>query len=296
MRAALLILPLLLQFGVVRGEEPPAPVKHKIALLEYGHAENRYAEVDVDGKITRQFKPPSIAVIFQALPNGNTLYAFGGNPTGVIEVDRNEQTVWKYISKCPQVLGCDRLENGNTLVAEQGPCQAVEVDPKGNVVHTTPLNTTEKAFHRQVRNVHKLKNGNILAAHEAEAVVREYDPDGKVVWEYKNVENTGEAIRLENGNTLIAGATTKRLFEVTPEGKTVWEFNSSDAPELNMTWISGLQILKNGNILACNFLRGQEGKGVHAFEVTRDKKVVWTFADHKQFKSLTCIRILDDGK
>ena len=39
---------------------------------------------------------------------------------------------------------------------------------------------------------------------------------------------------------------------------------------------------------------GQEGKGAHAFEVTRDKKVVWTFADHDLVKSLTTVRVLDD--
>lgn len=271
-------------------------VKHKILCFEYGSGGNRFAEIDTDGKILWQFKPLSIAVIFQVLPNGNIVYAYGGKPTGVVEVNRKGETVWNYVSKCPQVLGCERLENGNTLVAEQGPCQAVEVDPKGNVLHTTKLTTAEEHFHRQVRNVHKLKDGHILAAHEGDGTIREYDADGKVVWEYKGVENTGEALRLENGNTLIAGATTKRIFEVNPEGKTVWEFKASDAPELNMTWISSLQILKNGNILACNFLRGQEGKGVHAFEVTREKKVVWTFADHQQFKSLTTVRVEEDGK
>src|SRR5207253_618363 len=106
-------------------------------------------------------------------------------------------------SKCPQVLGCERLRDGNTLVAEQGPCQVVEVNPQGEVVHTTKLVTTEEPFHRQVRNVHQLANGHILAAHEGEGAVREYGADGKVLWEYKGVENTGEALRLESGNTLI---------------------------------------------------------------------------------------------
>ena len=273
-----------------------APIKHDIMFFEYGHTLNRFVEVGPDGKIVWEFKPPSIAVIFQVLPNGNIVYAYGGNPTGVIEINRKGETVWSYVSKCPQVLGCERLENGNTLVAEQGPCQAVEVDAKGTVVHTTRLITAEKEFHRQVRNVHKLKNGNILAAHEGDGAIREYDPNGSVVWEYKGVENTGEALRLENGNTLIAGGTTKRIFEVTPEGKTVWEFKAEDAPNLNLTWVSSLQLLPNGNYLVGNFIRGQEGKGVHAFEVTRDKKVVWTFADHVQFKSITTIRAMNDAR
>jgi len=270
------------------------PIKHRIMFAEYGKGPNRLVELDADGKVAWEHKFPSIAVIFQVLPQGRVLYAYGGHPTGVQEIDRQGTVVWNYVSKCPQVLGCRRLANGNTLVAEQGPCQVLEVDRDGHIVRTTPLTTTEKGYHLQLRNVHKLENGNILAAHEGEGAIREVGPTGKLVWEYKGVANTGDAIRLANGNTLIAGATQKRVLEVTPKGETAWEFTAKDAPELNLTWVSSLQVLKNGNYVACNFLRGQEGKGVHAFEVTKDKKVVWTFADHKLAKSITTIRVLDD--
>ena len=277
------------------GAAPAAdPVKHRIMFAEYGKGPNRLVELDASGKVTWDHKFPSIAVIFHVLPGGNVLYAYGGKPTGVREIDRKEKEIWNAESKCPQVLGCERLPNGNTLLAEQGPCRAVEVNKDGKVVRTTPLTTSEKGYHLQVRNVHKLANGNILAAHEGEGAVREVDPDGKLVWEYTKVENVGEALRLKNGTTLIACATQKRLIEVTPKGEVAWEFGAKDAPELNLTWVSSLQVLKNGNYVVGNFLRGQEGKGVHAFEVTKDKKVVWTFADHKLAKSVTTVRVLDD--
>jgi outer membrane protein assembly factor BamB len=282
-------------FGIVGWSAAADPIKHRIMFAEYGKGPNRLVEVDVDGKVTWEHKFPSIAVIFQVLPDGHVVYAYGGKPTGVREIDREQKVVWDYESKCPQALGFSRLANGNTLLAEQGPCQAVEVDKGGKVVRTTPLTTTEKGYHLQVRNVHKLANGNILAAHEGEGVVREVEADGKVVWEYMKVENTGEALRLANGNTLISCGTQKRIIEVTPKGEVVWEFGSKDGPELNLTWISSLQVLKNGNYVVGNFLRGQEGKGVHAFEVTRDKKVVWTFNDHKLAKSITTVRVLDDN-
>ena len=269
-----------------------APIRHRLMLMQYGGS-NRIVELDADGKITWEFKPVSTAVMFQALPNGNVVYAYGGNPTGVMEVNRKGETVGNYVSKCQQVLACERLANGNTLVGEQGPCQAVEVDPKGNVVQTTKLTTSEEHFHRQLRCLHQLKDGHLLAAHEGEAAIREYDPSGSVVWEYKGVENTFEALRLANGNTLISGATQKRLLEVTPEGKIVWELKAEDAPELNLTWVTSLQVLGNGNYLVCNFLRGQEGKGAHAFEVTPQKKVVWKFADHDRFQSVTMVRAMD---
>lgn len=273
---------------------PEKPIRHRLLFFEYGKGPNRMLELNAEGKVVWEHKPPSIAVIFEALPNGNILYAYGGNPTGVREVTRQGEEVWNYVSKCPQVLGCSRLKNGNTLVAEQGPCRAVEVNPKGEVVHVTPLSTSHATYHLQVRNIHQLANGNILAAHEGEGAVREVDQDGKVVWEYSGVENAGDAQRLPNGNTLISCGTQKRVIEVTPDKQIAWEFRASDAPELNLTWASSIQVLPNGNILIGNFLRGQEGKGAHAFEVTRDKKVVWKWEDHSFIKSLTTVRAIGE--
>ena len=271
-----------------------APVKHRLLLTEYGKGPNRFIELDTNGQIVWEFKPPSTTVIFQPLPNGNILFGYGGQPTGVREVTSRGETVFDYVSKSHQVFGCERLANGNTLVAEQDPCQALEVNPKGETVHATPLTTNAKGFHLQVRNVHKLPNGNILAAHEGEGAVREVDPQGKVVWEYTGVTNTGEAQRLSNGNTLICCGTQKRLIEVTPDKQIVWAFSEQDAPDLNITWVSSVQQLKNGNLLVGNFIRGQEGKGAHAFEVTRDKKVVWKWEDHSFIKSLTTVRALGE--
>jgi hypothetical protein len=127
------------------------PVRHRIMFAEYGKGLNRLVELDGDGKIVWEHRPPSIAVIFQVLPGGHVLYAYGGKPTGVQEVDRDHKVVWDYQSRCPQVLGCERLPGGNTLLGEQGPCRAVEVSPKGEVVRITlpvrnTLRNTSQAF------------------------------------------------------------------------------------------------------------------------------------------------------
>jgi len=292
-RLFIAILAFALPFST-RASAADTPIKHRLLFTEYGKGPNRFVELDTDGKMVWEFKPPSTTVIFQTLPNGNILFGYGGQPTGVREITSRGETVFDYVSKSHQVFGCERLANGNTLVAEQEPCQALEVNPKGEIVHVTPLTTNAKGFHLQVRNVHKLANGNILSAHEGEGAVREVDPNGKVVWEYTGVTNTGEAQRLSNGNTLICGGTQKRLIEVTPDKQIVWEFKADDAPELNLTWVSSVQQLKNGNLLVGNFIRGQEGKGAHAFEVTRDKKIVWKWEDHTLIKSLTTVRALGE--
>ncbi|MBM3845343.1 MAG: hypothetical protein FJ405_03525 [Verrucomicrobia bacterium] len=292
-RPILSFLALALFFSTV-APAADTPAKRRLLFTEYGKGPNRFIELDGDGKVVWEFKPPSTTVIFQVLPNGNIVFGYGGKPTGVREITSRGETVFDYVSKSQQVFGCERLANGNTLVAEQEPCQALEVNPKGGIVHVTPLTTHVEGYHLQVRNVHKLANGNILAAHEGEGAVREVNPQGKVVWEYTGVTNTGEAQRLANGNTLICCGTQKRLIEVTPDKQIAWELKAEDAPELNITWVSSVQQLKNGNYLVGNFIRGQEGKGAHAFEVTRAKKIVWKWADHSLIKSLTTVRALGE--
>src|SRR6267143_744715 len=79
-----------------------SPIEHRLMLFEYGKGPNRLVELDGAGKVVWEHKPPSIAVIFQVLPNGNILYAYGGKPTGVREVNRRHEVVWNYESKCPQ--------------------------------------------------------------------------------------------------------------------------------------------------------------------------------------------------
>jgi hypothetical protein len=275
--------------------DEPAPVKHRIMVCEYSDAAHRLVEIAPDGNLAWEHKFPSVAVCFRMADDGRVLFADGGSPTGVQEVDRQHRVVFDYRAKCEQVMCCDLLPGGNILLAEQGPCRAVEINRRGEVVATVKMATTAQAAHLQTRCVHRLENGHILACHEAEQVVREYDRDGTVVWEYPHVSGTFEALRLPGGNTLIGGGTQKRLFEVTPEKEIVWELTAAEVPDLNLTWVTSLQILANGNLVVANFLRGAEGRGAHAFEVThdREKKIVWKFADHDLVKAITMVRVLD---
>jgi hypothetical protein len=268
--------------------------RHRVMVAQYqGPGGNRLIEVSPEGKVTWEHTPPSVCVMFQVLPKEHLFYAYGGKPTGVREIDRKQNVVWDYVSQSPQVMAGERLANGNTLLAEQGPSRGVEVNPKREIVSSREVPNKEQAFHRQLRVVHKLGNGNVLAAIEAEGAVREVDAEGKVVWEFTGLADVFEALRLRNQNTLVACGTQKRVIEVTPDGKIVWELRSEDVPELNLTWITSLQVLRNGNFVIGNFLRGQEGKGAHAFEITRKKNVVWKFDNHELVKSATMVRVLD---
>ena len=58
--------------------------------------------------------------------------------------------------------------------------------------------------------------------------------------------------------------------------------------------MAGFQRLPNGNTVMSNWLgHGQFGKAPHLIEVTPDKKVVWTFSDHKTMRTISSIVLLD---
>jgi hypothetical protein len=105
-------------------------------------------------------------------------------------------------------------------------------------------------------------------------------------------------VRLPGGNTLIASGdrdgVPARVFEVAPDGRTVWEVRGDELPGISLKFMAGLHRLPNGNTVMSNWLgHGQLGKAPHLIEVTRDKRVVWTFADHETMKTISSVQILD---
>jgi hypothetical protein len=267
------------------------PIKHRVMAIEYP---GRLVEISADGQKLWEHQTPSLTVMFDVLTNGHVFYAHGGASRGAQEVDREHNVVWSYSSSAGELLGGERLANGNSLLGEGGPAKALELDSAKAVVRSVNVATTETAAHGQIRHLHRLPNGNVLLALEGEGAARELDASGKTVWEYKNVPRIHEALRLANGNTLIGGGDAKKVLEVTPSGDTAWEFTAADAPELGLAFVTSVQRLKNGDLLVGNWLGPEGGTGVHAFQVTRDKKVVWKLDDHQLLKSATTVTALDD--
>jgi outer membrane protein assembly factor BamB len=256
---------------------------------------------------------------FQVLKNGRILLQESW--TRLIEVDpKTDKVVWRYDSakqngnagKRVEVHAFQRLANGNTMIAESGPARIIEVDPQGKLVKTIKLQVRKPHPHRDTRLVRKLTNGNYLVCHEGDGVVREYSTTGKIVWEFPvplfgkkpkgghGVEAFGNqcfsALRLPNGNTLIGTGNGHSVIEVTPRKKIVWKLEQNDLPGIQLAWVTTLQVLPSGNIVIGNCHAGP--KNPQIIEVTREKKVMWTFRDFRRFgNALTNSWILTvDGK
>jgi hypothetical protein len=74
----------------------------------------------------------------------------------------------------------------------------------------------------------------------------------------------------------------------------IWEITENELPGNSLRLMAGCQRLPNGNTVFCNYLgHGHLGEQPHVFEVTRDKKIVWTFSDHEHFKTVNQIQVVD---
>jgi len=212
------------------------------------------------------------------LPNGNVLLALAGEKGAVVEVTRDNKVVLEYTGTQHEIDTVQRLKGGNTLVSEAGPNpRLLELDKSGKVVKELPLTSQRNDPHMQQRMSRKLPNGNYLVPHLWDRVVKEYTPDGKVVWEVKTPHMPFTAIRLKDGNTLIGCTWGNLVIEVNPKGETVWSVTNDDLEGKPLNDCCGVQRLPNGNTVISSY-RAKPGE-IRLTEITRDKKIVWTYRD-----------------
>lgn len=270
-------------------------------------SKGRIAIIDEDGQTAWESKIGPLHDL-HVLDNGHLL--FQTNWTHIVEVDPDtNKVVWEYDSKHSpgnadrkvEVHAFQRLNNGNTMIVESGATRILEVNADGKIVKEIPLRVTKPHPHKDTRLVRKLENGHYLVCHEADGLVREYGPEGQTVWQYKvpmfsqepkgghGVEAFGNAcfsaVRLENGNTLIGTGNGHSVIEVTPEKKIVWKLTQNELPNIQLAWVTTLEVLPSGNIVIGNCHAGE--KNPQIIEITRDKEVVWSFRDFDRFGNAT---------
>ena len=114
-----------------------------------------------------------------------------------------------------------------------------------------------------------LNNGNIVVAENGTGYITEL---AAVAPNF-----TFDVLRRENGNTLVSHL--DGVTEFTPDKKAVWSIKCSDFPELKLSNLCGLQEFPNGNLVIGTYANGRPDRSrTTAFEITRDKKIVWSYA------------------
>jgi hypothetical protein len=311
-RCRSLLFVLLATSALTKAEEPKT--SHRVLVADY--SKRRLAIVDARGKIEWEHKIADLHDLHM-LPTGNILCQLSW--TRIVEIDpRNSKIVWEYDSKKMngnqgkpvEVHSFQRLADGATMIAESGPGRIIEVDRDGKLLREIKLSTGKPNPHQDTRLVRKLDTGNYLVCQEALGAVREYDSAGKIVWDYPvplfdqkprgghGAEAWGNAVfaavRLANGNTLISTGNGHSVIEVTTEKKIAWRLKQDELPGIKLAWVTTLEVLPNGNIVLGNCHAGP--KNPQIIEITRDKRVVWTFHDFTNFGDATSNSMILDVK
>lgn len=256
------------------------------------------AILDREGAVQWEMKWPGIHDI-HTLDNGNIMVQHGA--AQVVEIDRESRSiVWCYDSSIMngnlgqqvEVHAFQPLPDGNVMIAESGPGRIIEVDRSGKLLKSVKLKLNKPHPHMDTRLVRKIKSGNYLVCHEGDGFVREYNgKNGEVVWEYEvplfdrhvkdghGVEAWGNkafcALRLENGNTLIATGNGHSVISVTPSKEIVWHLKQDELPNIQLAWVTTLEVLPNGHYVIGNCHAGPDNPLLIEIE-PESKKVIWT--------------------
>jgi outer membrane protein assembly factor BamB len=221
-------------------------------IIVADHETKKVIKIDLDGKLLWEATNNNGHDV-QLLPNGNLLIV---NGAVVQEIDKDKKVVWEAGKPAiARAESAQRLPNGNTVIADNGPMKVVELDKDKKIVWEFAVPNDNKRKTPTMRQVRRLDNGNTLICASTEDKVIEVDRAGKVVWSYA-LPFPYLATRLPNGHTLISSGsgygspTGYFVIEVDADGKPAWKYGGEDAPaEQKLNWPSGHVRLANGNTL-----------------------------------------------
>lgn len=229
------------------------------------------------------------------LEDGNILLTlnkgkrYPGGAVVEIDPDGQESLIWKGTQS--EVNSAQPTDDGTFVITEAGPKpRLLEVNRSGAIVVEFPLQCQTKNHHLQTRMARKLADGTYLVPHLLDFAVVQYDASGKVLGQL-DTSVAGDtlrsihtwpftAIRHGEGHTMVCCTNGNRVVDFDREGKIVWQLTNEDLPGPWLQDPCGGQVLPNGNVVIACYAGGKKDRNApKLFEVSRDKKVVWTYAD-----------------
>ena len=272
-----------------------SPTRHRFLCCDYQG--NKVAIIAADGSIEWEFAAQTPQDCWW-LPNGHVILCY---QNGAKEVSPDKSVVWEY--KAPaqaQCHSCQPLPDGRVLVAECGLSRLIEAGRDGKIAKEIKVPSKAKNMGHQFRGTRKTADGHYWICLMDEKKIVELSSTGALLREIAVDGFPHAAIKLPDGHLLVTLGTAGKVIELDADLKIVWQISQDEVPGNPLRLPAGCQRLANGNTIVCNYLPGPfMGKQPQAFEVTRDKRVVWEFADHARFKTVNQIQVLDlptDGK
>ncbi|MCA9062053.1 MAG: PQQ-like beta-propeller repeat protein [Planctomycetaceae bacterium] len=206
-----------------------------------------------------------------------------------IAPDGSETLIWKGTQS--EVNSAQPTADQTLIITEAGANpRLLEVSATGDVLVEFPLACQTDNHHMQTRMARRTSDGTFLAPHLLDFAVYEYSREGKV---RAKLETTAPgdtehkihtwpftAIRHGDGHTLVTCTHGNRVVDFDASGRVVWTLTNEDLPGNWLQDPCGAQVLPNGNIVITSYAAGQaDPNAPKLFEVNRDKKVLWQYAD-----------------
>jgi outer membrane protein assembly factor BamB len=289
-----------------------------VSVQSYG-LDGKLLEVNEDGETVWTYDPPNSRVFdAEQLDDGNFLVAVTTKlppeecpadqlrvasdqciEAQVLEIDyETKEVVWEYswydeYITHHEIHDVDRLENGNTAIADMGNDRAFVVNRSGGIVWEWQAENhlaegTE--FHEEyggpddpggeedwthVNDIDKLDDGNFQLSIRNFDVVIEVDPETKNITNVVGEPGNHEVLhrqhnphRLRNGTVLVADSENDRVVELNATtDEVVWQYGGRGL----LHWPRDADRLPNGNTLVVDTFNNR------VVEINRAGEVVWKY-------------------
>ncbi|MCY3021761.1 MAG: hypothetical protein NTW87_22350 [Planctomycetota bacterium] len=255
--------------------EDKEPIKHRFLMYDEGRGILHYVDErdaakdwklqlpkdDLETKkLVQDVKVPGVGGVFSARRRADGFTVLGANAAGVqvLELDKDNKLVRKM-----KVPGASNL-------------RMIRLTSDGGVVCAEQKGMIEVAFDDKAPNGCKVVKTIPLP----------------------RAQNAFMALKKDDGSYLLSGGYAHAVFDFGPDGALRKEYMVKDPPKgVDLHFFAGIQVLKNGNIVACNWT-GHEpqdsAKGWQLLEFSPDGALVWHWHNPAQAGTAINIAILDD--
>ena len=271
-----------------------AQVKHRI--LTSGHGFQKIVLLDENKHISWEYPIDGQCNDLSMLSDSTILFS---DVFSAKLINFKKEILWEYKgAPDTEIQSVSPLKNNRFLVMQNGnPAKLFEISRSGKITKELIIPTNKSKPHAQFRNVRKTKEGHYLIGYFHGDKVCEFSGRGKLLHTFTLPKNSNaySAIRLKNGNTLIACGDAHQLIELNKRSEVVWSIKENDIPGYPLRFVAGVQRLKNGNTIICNWGgHGYKNQQAQIIEVTPDKKVVFEINDWVNLGTLSTCQVLDE--
>lgn len=273
--------------------EDSKPIKHKFYAMDESRSKLHFVD-ESDASKNWDANFPARYRDCQLIGGGKILVSTNN---GYAELDLATHKVLTELKDAnfSGTMSVRRLANGHTIIGcQQKGIAFYEVDAKGMQAGAAkfPTLNTLRLFRLSSR-------GTLLFGANTNKVI-EADMKGNIIRQItlEGAKHIYQVLEKPDGNLLVSSGYGMAVMELDKDGKVVKTLGGKTPPPgVSLHFFAGMQVLKNGNIVVCNWAghgANDNAKTDQLLEFSPDGKLVWKWHDIKIGGSLVGIMVMDD--